>query len=75
MKYFLGIFSFLLFAIGCSTKQVSREIILLDEGWKFINQDVPEAEKPGTNTKSWQTICVPYDWAMSHAKFMYMTDF
>jgi len=38
---------------------------LLDKDWKFINEEVTAAEKPGTNTDGWETVSIPHDWAIS----------
>lgn len=65
MKHFVIFFSFLFFVISSSAKQASREIVLLDEGWKFINEEVPDGEKPETSTTGWETVSVPHDWAIS----------
>lgn len=65
MKHFIGfLFTFLLFT-NCSNTPESREVILLDNDWLFINRDVPGAEEPGIDTKSWDAVSVPHDWAIS----------
>jgi beta-galactosidase len=65
MKHLI-VFSLLLSILtGCSTNQKSRTTVLLDENWKFINEDVPGAEEPGTNTTDWEIVSVPHDWAIS----------
>ena len=43
----------------------NRSIILLNNGWKFINKEVSIAEKPGYNDQSWEDVNVPHDWAIS----------
>lgn len=65
MKHFVIVFPFLFFVISCSAKQVPREIILLDEGWKFINRDVAGGEKPEIDATGWETVNIPHDWAIS----------
>lgn len=49
---------------GCLSNQKKRSVYTLDENWKFINKEVPDAEKPETNTINWETISVPHDWAI-----------
>ncbi|MCG6190614.1 beta-galactosidase GalB [Maribellus maritimus] len=41
-----------------------RQLVTLDSNWKFINKEVAGAEKPETNTASWETVSVPHDWAI-----------
>lgn len=43
----------------------TREVILLDNGWKFINSDVPNAEKDNLDDSNWEKVTVPHDWAIS----------
>ncbi len=42
----------------------TRELSLLDEGWKFINEDVDNASLPDFDDRSWETVSVPHDWAI-----------
>ena len=50
---------------SCSTKtDQSRMITLLESDWKFIQEDVDEAERPATSTDEWETVTVPHDWAI-----------
>lgn len=41
-----------------------RKQNLLDEGWKFINEDVENAAMPDFNDIAWETVYVPHDWAI-----------
>ncbi|MCF6358938.1 MAG: hypothetical protein L3J54_14145, partial [Draconibacterium sp.] len=56
--------AFFLFANSFAQKSNLRKITLLDENWQFINTEFAEAEKPETDTKSWETVSVPHDWAI-----------
>lgn len=61
----LILFSLFLFA-GCTTNtNNSRQVFLLDEGWKFKNAEVENGENPEINTTGWETVTVPHDWAIS----------
>ncbi len=40
---------------------------MLDKDWKFINEDIPEAQNPEMKTTRWETVSVPHDWAISGA--------
>ena len=40
-----------------------REIINMNEtGWKFIRQDVTDAEKLSFDDSGWLEISIPHDW-------------
>lgn len=41
-----------------------REVVLLDEGWRFFNQEIAGAEKPAYTDAHWQEVKVPHDWAI-----------
>ncbi len=56
--------AFFLFVNSFAQKSNLRKITLLDENWQFINTEFAEAEKPETDTKSWETVSVPHDWAI-----------
>ncbi len=49
---------------ACSSEQVPRHVYTLEEGWKFINQDIENGQKPGINTDTWETVTIPHDWAI-----------
>jgi beta-galactosidase len=44
--------------------EVPRKILMLDEYWKFINEDVWDASLPDLDNSGWETVSVPYDWAI-----------
>jgi beta-galactosidase len=50
---------------SCTKKEETRVIQLLDENWKFTNEEVENGEQPGINTLGWETVTVPHDWAIS----------
>ncbi len=52
---------------GCNSKSdtSSRQVMLLDSDWKFMNAEVEAGEKPETVTANWETVSVPHDWAIS----------
>lgn len=65
MKHFFLIsITFLLFLNVFAQTNNSRQVILLEDNWKFIRQEVANAEKPETNTTNWETVTVPHDWAI-----------
>ena len=45
-----------------SPPSVSREIISLDAGWRFIRQDVPGAQTNGFDDSSWTPLSLPHTW-------------
>ncbi len=56
--------AFIFFAVCSAQKNNSRQVVLLEDNWQFINEEVVGAEKPETNTESWKTVSVPHDWAI-----------
>ncbi|RYD88824.1 MAG: glycoside hydrolase family 2, partial [Sphingobacteriales bacterium] len=36
----------------------------INDGWKFMLQDVKEAQNTTFNDKDWQTVAVPHDWSV-----------
>ncbi len=66
-KFILAILSLLLgFApTNAQKSNSSRQVVVLDTDWKFINKDIPDAQNSGTKTEDWKTVTVPHDWAIS----------
>ncbi|HKL34548.1 MAG TPA: DUF4982 domain-containing protein [Tangfeifania sp.] len=60
----LTIISVLYVTISFSQNNSPRNVILLEDNWLFINEEVEGAEKPGLNTTTWETVSVPHDWAI-----------
>ncbi|MFW6277421.1 MAG: glycoside hydrolase family 2 TIM barrel-domain containing protein, partial [Prolixibacteraceae bacterium] len=61
---FLTIISLLFVTISFSQNNSPRNVIVLEDNWLFINQEVEGAEKPDLNTTNWETVSVPHDWAI-----------
>ena len=61
-------FAFIFFAIFLGTGNLpnseTRYIQTLSKDWKFINQEVADAQLPQTNATNWETVEVPHDWAI-----------
>jgi beta-galactosidase len=53
--------------VGCNLRSDtnSRQAILLDSDWKFINAEVEGGENPETSIENWAVVNVPHDWAIS----------
>ncbi len=65
MKNLIFIALALLFFTSCFAQDNnSREVVVLENNWQFINQEVAGAEKPETTTDGWETVTVPHDWAI-----------
>ena len=66
----MGVSSFLrraasLTAIGlclCGVAFGQRSERLIDDGWKFVKQDVTGAEATEFNDAAWQTVALPHTW-------------
>lgn len=59
--YLLSIF-FLLTASSANSQ--TRQKMLLDKNWQFINEEVTGAELPEYNTSNWEMVSIPHDWAI-----------
>ena len=63
-----SLFSFLLililFSACVETSSETRTVQTLAKDWKFINQEVTDAELPATSVNNWETVEVPHDWAI-----------
>ena len=47
-----------------SDNQNSRQHLLMDHNWKFIQYDMKNAEKQDFDDKDWRTLDVPHDWSI-----------
>lgn len=65
-KLFSALTLFILFFSLTLSSQV-RQVRNLDPVWKFIQEDVPGAEKPLFNDKAWRSVDLPHDWSIEHA--------
>ncbi len=46
------------------TAQTTRNIQLLDKGWRFLNTDIVGAQSLKYDDSHWQEVVVPHDWAI-----------
>jgi beta-galactosidase len=42
----------------------SRQRLLMDYNWKFIQSDIKAAENPDFNDTNWRTLNLPHDWSI-----------
>jgi len=49
---------------GAEPSPSPREIIPLDNGWRFHLGDDPAARRPDFDDTSWRTLDVPHDWSI-----------
>ncbi|MCK3683710.1 glycoside hydrolase family 2 TIM barrel-domain containing protein [Maribellus sp. YY47] len=64
MKPIIYFFAIICLLSACATDQATRKVYTLDEGWKFINQDIENGQAAGLNTDDWETVRIPHDWAI-----------
>ena len=68
MKLKLFILNLLLVSLFClnvwSATPPSRQRLLIDYDWKFIQSDVKEAEKPNFDDSKWRMLNLPHDWSI-----------
>jgi len=55
----------LLFSCIAANSQISfGNATKINNNWKFILQDTPEAQNPTYNDTKWQSVNVPHDWSV-----------
>ncbi len=64
MKNILCILYFLISCMVFGQKESSKTI-KINEDWKFIQKDIPDAEKTDYNDTSWESVNLPHDWSIS----------
>ncbi|NQZ77719.1 MAG: glycoside hydrolase family 2 protein [Ekhidna sp.] len=45
-------------------QSATRQVITLEKDWRFKNEEVSGGEKLSLNTKGWEQVEVPHDWAI-----------
>jgi beta-galactosidase len=63
MKYNV-ITAFLIVSLNSAAAPETRQHLLMDLNWKFIQSDVKDAEAPGFNDTNWRTLNLPHDWSI-----------
>ncbi|WP_310560558.1 beta-galactosidase GalB [Flavobacterium sp.] len=53
------------FQIMAQEKTKTREVQLLDTGWRFLNKEIPTTNLSQVDDSSWQTVTIPHDWAIA----------
>lgn len=48
-----------------ATESGSRKILTLEDGWKFINEDVRDGAAIDLDDSKWEHVSVPHDWAIA----------
>ncbi len=47
-----------------SATSPTRQHLLMDYNWKFIQSDLKDAEKPNFDDAKWRTLNLPHDWSI-----------
>lgn len=55
------------FACMAASVLAQSQTTNFDFGWKFMEQEVKEAEQPNFNDAQWQRVDLPHDWDIFHA--------
>jgi len=55
---------FLIAGLALQTAAFAREVIPLNDGWRFAKGEHPEALQPGFNDNQWETVQLPHDWSI-----------
>lgn len=56
---------FMAFTVLSQAQNPTREVILLDKNWSFIQNDVTDGASPQLNDSEWKKVNVPHDWAIT----------
>ena len=48
-----------------SAEMAGRQVVNVDQDWKFAKGSQPGAEKADFNDSAWQAVRLPHDWAIS----------
>ena len=49
-------------ALALAPAALAQQITALEEGWRFIKQDVEGAQAPGFDASDWQSVAVPHTY-------------
>ena len=55
---------FIIIFFACISGYAQRSEQLLENNWKFIRDDVPQAFNVDFDDSQWQSVTVPHDWAI-----------
>ena len=48
----------------CALQAQLRQVVPLEKGWRFIHQDVENANRLDNDDSQWMNVTVPHDWAI-----------
>ena len=58
----------LVFGLGFTFNLTARENTRLDADWRFIQQEVTNAQQPAFDDRQWQTVSLPHNWGWEEAQ-------
>jgi beta-galactosidase len=47
-----------------SEKGIVSRMVSFDEGWHFMKDSIPDAERPDFNDAAWRVLDLPHDWSI-----------
>src|SRR5580704_17397604 len=53
------------FVIALAVTARGRDILPLDDDWRFVKGDTPGAEQPGYGDAQWESVRLPHDWSIA----------
>jgi len=65
MKISLGILAGLALMAAAVGVAGARDVLPLDDHWRFLQADAPGAEQPGFDDSAWKLVAVPHDWSIA----------
>jgi beta-galactosidase len=65
LNYIIILFiGFLIAGCGNNFAESPRKVIILNDNWSFINQEIPGGQFFEVDVSQWETVTVPHDWAI-----------
>jgi len=60
--YLYTLFIFLITASLSGNLYAQRQMSTINEGWKFVREDIPNASETVFNDHNWESIALPHSW-------------
>ena len=61
----LAILAGLALTLAAVSAAAAREVLPLDDHWRFLPAEVSGAEQPGFDDSQWKQVTVPHDWSIA----------
>ncbi|MDI9865655.1 beta-galactosidase GalB [Flectobacillus sp. DC10W] len=48
----------------CFSQNTGRTVFNFNENWKFVHDDIKDAQNPSINDQAWRVLSLPHDWSI-----------